>query len=132
MQSHSRECPDATPGFSAMDAGMAPCAERDQVLFGVAAGVTPKLVVMYLTPVKLSNDWPGSDDPGLFCRAGERNPTASFSSALLSRSLQTRQAHKQACTMSQPDSKKILLNLIAQQVSQSVTVLTNFTAGLKK
>ena len=31
-----------------------------------------------------------------------------------------------------PDGKKILLNLVAQQVSQSVTVLTNFTAGLKK
>lgn len=31
-----------------------------------------------------------------------------------------------------PDGKKILLNLIAQQVNQSVTVVTNFTAGLKK
>ncbi len=31
-----------------------------------------------------------------------------------------------------PDGKKILLNLVAQQVSQSVTVLTNFAAGLKK
>ena len=31
-----------------------------------------------------------------------------------------------------PDGKKILLNRIAQQVSQSVTVVTNFTAGLKK
>jgi len=31
-----------------------------------------------------------------------------------------------------PDGKKILLNLVAQQVSQSVTVMTNFTAGLKK
>jgi serine/threonine protein kinase/Tol biopolymer transport system component len=31
-----------------------------------------------------------------------------------------------------PDGKKILLNLVAQQVSQSVTVVTNFTAGLKK
>ncbi len=31
-----------------------------------------------------------------------------------------------------PDGKKILLNLISQQVSQSVTVITNFTAGLKK
>jgi eukaryotic-like serine/threonine-protein kinase len=31
-----------------------------------------------------------------------------------------------------PDGKKILLNRISQQVSQSVTVVTNFTAGLKK
>lgn len=31
-----------------------------------------------------------------------------------------------------PDGKKILLNLVSQQVSQSVTVLTNFSAGLKK
>jgi len=31
-----------------------------------------------------------------------------------------------------PDGKKILLNLISQQVSQSVTVVTNFTAELKK
>jgi Tol biopolymer transport system component len=31
-----------------------------------------------------------------------------------------------------PDSKKILLNMVSQQVSQSVTVVTNFTAGLKK
>jgi eukaryotic-like serine/threonine-protein kinase len=31
-----------------------------------------------------------------------------------------------------PDGKKILLNVVAQQVSQSVTVITNFTAGLKK
>jgi serine/threonine protein kinase/Tol biopolymer transport system component len=31
-----------------------------------------------------------------------------------------------------PDGKKILLNLVSQQVSQSVTVVTNFTAGLKK
>jgi eukaryotic-like serine/threonine-protein kinase len=31
-----------------------------------------------------------------------------------------------------PDSKKILLDRVSQQVSQSVTVVTNFTAGLKK
>jgi Tol biopolymer transport system component len=31
-----------------------------------------------------------------------------------------------------PDGKKILLDRVAQQVSQSVTVVTNFTAGLKK
>jgi Tol biopolymer transport system component len=31
-----------------------------------------------------------------------------------------------------PDGKKILLNLVSQQVSQSVTVVTNFAAGLKK
>jgi WD40 repeat protein len=31
-----------------------------------------------------------------------------------------------------PDGKKILLNRIAQQVSQSVTVVTSFTAGLKR
>jgi len=31
-----------------------------------------------------------------------------------------------------PDGKKILLNLVSQQVSQSITVMTNFTAGLKK
>ncbi|MGO8796405.1 MAG: protein kinase domain-containing protein [Candidatus Sulfotelmatobacter sp.] len=31
-----------------------------------------------------------------------------------------------------PDGKKILLDEVSQQVSQSVTVVTNFTAGLKK
>ena len=31
-----------------------------------------------------------------------------------------------------PDGKKILLDRVEQQVSQSVTVVTNFTAGLKK
>ncbi len=31
-----------------------------------------------------------------------------------------------------PDGKKIMLDRISQQVSQSVTVVTNFTAGLKK
>ncbi len=31
-----------------------------------------------------------------------------------------------------PDGKKILLDRVLQQVSQSVTVVTNFTAGLKK
>jgi eukaryotic-like serine/threonine-protein kinase len=31
-----------------------------------------------------------------------------------------------------PDGKKILLDRVAQQVNQSVTVMTNFTAGLKK
>ena len=31
-----------------------------------------------------------------------------------------------------PDGKKILLNIVSQQVSQSVTVIANFTAGLKK
>jgi Tol biopolymer transport system component len=31
-----------------------------------------------------------------------------------------------------PDGKKILLNLVSQQVSQSITVMTNFTSGLKK
>jgi eukaryotic-like serine/threonine-protein kinase len=31
-----------------------------------------------------------------------------------------------------PDGKKILLNIVSQQVSQSVTVITNFPAGLKK
>jgi eukaryotic-like serine/threonine-protein kinase len=31
-----------------------------------------------------------------------------------------------------PDGKKFLLDRVAQQVSQSVTVMTNFTAGLKK
>jgi serine/threonine-protein kinase len=31
-----------------------------------------------------------------------------------------------------PDGKKILLNVVSQQVNQSVTVVTNFTAGLKK
>ncbi len=31
-----------------------------------------------------------------------------------------------------PDGKKILLDLVSQQVNQSVTVITNFTAGLKK
>ena len=31
-----------------------------------------------------------------------------------------------------PDGKKILLDRVAQQVSQSITIVTNFTAGLKK
>ena len=31
-----------------------------------------------------------------------------------------------------PDGKKILLNRVAQQVNQSITVVTNFAAGLKK
>ncbi len=31
-----------------------------------------------------------------------------------------------------PDGKRILLNVVMQQVSQSVTVIANFTAGLKK
>jgi Tol biopolymer transport system component len=31
-----------------------------------------------------------------------------------------------------PDGKKFLLDRVAQQVSQSVTVITDFTAGLKK
>ena len=31
-----------------------------------------------------------------------------------------------------PDGKRVLLDRVSQQVSQSVTVLTNFTAGLKK
>jgi Tol biopolymer transport system component len=30
-----------------------------------------------------------------------------------------------------PDGKKVLLNVVSQQVSQSITVITNFTAGLK-
>jgi hypothetical protein len=30
-----------------------------------------------------------------------------------------------------PDGKKTLLNLVAQQMSQSVSVRTNFTAALK-
>ncbi len=31
-----------------------------------------------------------------------------------------------------PDGKKILLDRVAQQVSQSITVVTGFTADLKK
>jgi len=31
-----------------------------------------------------------------------------------------------------PDGKKILLDKVSQQVSQSVTVVTNFTTELKK
>ena len=31
-----------------------------------------------------------------------------------------------------PDGKKILLNVVSQQVDQSVTVVTNFPAGLRK
>jgi Tol biopolymer transport system component len=31
-----------------------------------------------------------------------------------------------------PDGKKILLNVVSQQVSQSVTVITNFPAAMKK
>jgi Tol biopolymer transport system component len=31
-----------------------------------------------------------------------------------------------------PDGKKILLNVVSQQVNQSVTVITNFPAGRKK
>ena len=31
-----------------------------------------------------------------------------------------------------PDSKKLLMERVAQQVSQPITIVTNFTAGLKK
>jgi Tol biopolymer transport system component len=31
-----------------------------------------------------------------------------------------------------PDDKRILLNVVSQQVNQSVTVITNFPTGLKK
>jgi eukaryotic-like serine/threonine-protein kinase len=31
-----------------------------------------------------------------------------------------------------PDGKKVLLDLVSQQINQSVTVISNFTAGLKK
>ena len=31
-----------------------------------------------------------------------------------------------------PDSKKILLDRLSQEVNQSITVITNWTAGLKK
>lgn len=31
-----------------------------------------------------------------------------------------------------PDGKKILLNRVEQEVSQSVTIVTDFTAGLNK
>jgi Tol biopolymer transport system component len=31
-----------------------------------------------------------------------------------------------------PDDKKILLNVVSQQVNQSITVVSNFTSGLKK
>jgi serine/threonine protein kinase/Tol biopolymer transport system component len=41
-------------------------------------------------------------------------------------------ASKQGLYDVSPDGKKILLDRVAQQVSQSVTVVTDFTAGLKK
>ncbi len=46
--------------------------------------------------------------------------------------LATNPASQQGTYDVSPDSKKILLDVVSQQVSQSVTVVTNFTAGLKK
>jgi Tol biopolymer transport system component len=47
-------------------------------------------------------------------------------------SLATNPASQQGSYDVSPDSKKILLDVVSQQVSQSVTVVTNFTVGLKK
>ncbi|MCU1307576.1 MAG: serine/threonine protein kinase [Acidobacteriaceae bacterium] len=46
--------------------------------------------------------------------------------------LATAQATQQFIYDVSPDGKKILLDVVSQQVNQSVTVITNFTAGLKK
>jgi hypothetical protein len=46
--------------------------------------------------------------------------------------LATAQATQQFIYDVSPDGKRILLDVVSQQVSQSVTVITNFTAGLKK
>ena len=47
-------------------------------------------------------------------------------------SLVTTRATQQFIYDVSPDGKRILLNVVSQQVNQSVTVVTNFTAGLKK
>ena len=46
--------------------------------------------------------------------------------------LATNSASQQGFYDVSSDGKKVLLNLVSQQVSQSVTVVANFTAGLKK
>jgi Tol biopolymer transport system component len=59
----------------------------------------------------------------------EANGALQFGAA---RPLVTTPATQQFIYDVSPDGKKILLNVVSQQVNQSVTVITNFTAGLKK
>jgi Tol biopolymer transport system component len=62
-------------------------------------------------------------------------PVKETSSALefgTAQSLVTNSASQNATYDISPDGKKILTQMASQQVSQSVTVVTNFTAGLKK
>jgi Tol biopolymer transport system component len=59
----------------------------------------------------------------------EANGALQFGAA---QSLVTTPATQQFIYDVTPDSKKVLLNVVAQQVNQSITVITNFTAGLKK
>ncbi len=59
----------------------------------------------------------------------ETNGALQFGAA---QSLVTTPATQQFIYDVSPDGKKILLNVVSQQVNQSVTVITNFTAGLKK
>jgi len=59
----------------------------------------------------------------------EANGALQFGAA---QSLVTTPATQQFIYDVSPDGKKILLNVVSQQVNQSVTVITNFTAGLKK
>ena len=44
----SQECeqPAATPSFSAMDASMALCAERDEIFFGIVPRVAAKFLMV--------------------------------------------------------------------------------------
>jgi len=59
----------------------------------------------------------------------EANGALQFGAA---QSLVTTPATQQFIYDVMPDGKKILLNVVSQQVNQSVTVVTNFTAGFKK
>ncbi len=59
----------------------------------------------------------------------EANGALQFGAA---QSLVTTPATQQFIYDVSPDGQKILLNVVSQQVNQSVTVITNFTAGLKK
>jgi Tol biopolymer transport system component len=59
----------------------------------------------------------------------EANGALQFGTA---QTLATNPASQQGTFDVSPDGKKILLDLVSQQVSQSVTVVTNFAAGLKK
>jgi len=59
----------------------------------------------------------------------EANGALQFGTA---QALATSPASQQGFYDVSPDGKKILLDLVSQQVNQSVTVISNFTAGLKK